>query len=112
MPLDHIPPRLAEWLIGSGAILGASILGRLMYHARQVQIGRRRFLSAHLLWELPVAIGTGIIGQGIAAHFGLSGMQETACIVTIAYLGPGFIEGVVWRLIDRYAPRKGEAKGP
>jgi hypothetical protein len=107
MPDNLIPPPWREYLISAMTTLLCGFLGRLMFHARQVQAGRRRFFSLALAWELPVAIATGIIGKGIAEHFGLTGWQDTAAIVTVAYLGPGFVEAVVWKVVDRIVPAKG-----
>jgi hypothetical protein len=102
--LDHIPPPYRESVLGAAVAIFLGIIGRLMHHSRQVQLGRRQFWSASLLWELPVAVGTGLMGQGIAEYYGLIGWQETAAIVTVAYLGPGFVEAVLWRLVDRLFP--------
>lgn len=105
MPMDdYLPPIWRESILGALVAILLGIVGRLMHHSRQVQLGRRRFWSASLLWELPVAVGTGLMGRGIADYLGLLGWQETAAIVTVAYLGPGFVEAVLWRLVDRFFP--------
>lgn len=109
MPLSSIPPPWRETAVGAALAVALAILGRLMFHARQVQAGRRRFFSVHLAWELPIAIATGLIGKGLADYYGLAGWQETATIVTVSYLGPGFVEAVIWRVVDRALPPKGEA---
>ncbi|MGY0794273.1 phage holin family protein [Azospirillum argentinense] len=109
MPLDQVPPPWRETIVGGALAVALAIVGRLMFHARQVQAGRRRFFSPHLVWELPVAIATGLIGKGIASYYGLGDWQETATIVTVAYLGPGFVEAVIWRVVDRLLPARGAA---
>lgn len=109
VPDSIIPPPWREFLLSGLVAVLCGCLGRLMFHARQVQAGRRHFLSWALLWELPVAIATGVIGKGVAEYLGLNGWQDTAAIVTIAYLGPGFVEAVVWKVVDRVVPAKGDA---
>jgi LydA holin phage, holin superfamily III len=101
---DYLPPPWRDTALGAGLAVLLGLVGRLMHHSRQVQLGRRRFWSASLLWELPVAVGTGFMGQGVAEYLGLAGWQETAAVVTVAYLGPGFVEAVLWRLVDRLFP--------
>jgi hypothetical protein len=111
MPLENLPPPTAETVTGGLLAIVWALVGRLMYRARSAQLGRRPFLSPSLVYELPIAVGTGSIGQGVAEYLGLAGWAATACVVTAGYLGPGFAEAVVWRLLDRWAPpsRKGEA---
>lgn len=103
---NPLPPPWREFLLSAFVAVLCGIIGRLMFHARQVQMGRRAFLSWSLLWELPVAIATGVIGAGVAEYLALAGWQNTACIVTVAYLGPGFVEAVVWKVVDRVVPAK------
>jgi len=103
--LDQLPPPWREALLGFVVTMFAALTGRLMHHARQVQAGRRKFLSPAMLWEFPVALGTGFIGGGLADYYAVTGWQATGLIVTVAYLGPGFVEAVVWRLVDRLAPK-------
>ena len=107
MPLDHIPPPWRESIIGVLVAAGWGLVGRAMHHSRQVQAGRRRFWSVQLVWELPVAVGTGVAGQGLAEYLQVGGWQATAVIVTVAYLGPGFVEAVVWKVLDRVLPARG-----
>ncbi len=109
--LNYLPPPWRESVLGAAFAILLGVIGRLMHHSRQVQLGRRQFWSASLLWELPVAVGTGFVGRGVADYLGLAGWQETAAIVTVAYLGPGFVEAVVWRLVDRWAPARGQGQG-
>lgn len=106
MAVEHIPPPIAEAVAGGGLAVMWSAVGRMMYHARQAQQGRRHLFDKRLLWELPVAIGMGIIGQGVAQHFNLQGWVSTAVIVTLGYMGPGFAEAVVWRVLDKVLPEK------
>ena len=45
---DYVP-----WL----ATGGAGLLGRLMFHAKLVQSGRRKPFSWVLFWDIPIALG-------------------------------------------------------
>lgn len=109
MPLENLPPPAAETLTGGALAVTWALVGRLMYRARTAQQGRRPFFSASLVYELPIAVGTGIIGQGVAEYLSLAGWAATACIVVAGYLGPGFAEAIIWRLVDKWAPRRGQA---
>lgn len=86
--LDH----LRELAVDFAATLFWAIVGRLLYHTRLVQMGRRRFLSIQLLWELPVALGMGFVADGLAAWLSLAGRPAVALIVSASYLGPRIIE--------------------
>jgi hypothetical protein len=70
----------------------ASLLGRLMFHARAAQRGTRRFFSLHLVWELPVAVGMGLIGDAFATYLELADGTRIGFIAAIAYLGPHAID--------------------
>lgn len=87
--------------VGLPILLG--FIGRLMWHAEQVQRGRRRWWSWHLAWELVAAIGIGLIADGAAVHAGLAGPPRTGVVVAIAYLGPRGLE----HLVARFWARKG-----
>jgi hypothetical protein len=52
---------------GAVTTLIGAFTGRLMYHSGEVKLGRRRFFGKELLWEIPVAVGMAIIGDGIAS---------------------------------------------
>ena len=99
---------LGGWLRAQIDILSLPVImayiGRLAWHASEVQRGRRRWWSAHLVWELIAAVAIGLVADGVAAHLGLSGAPRTAAIVAIAYLGPRGLEDLVGRLL---AARKG-----
>jgi len=70
------------WWIVSG------IVGRMMFHGREAQAGRRRFWGKELPFELLVAIGMAFIGKALAGYFGLSAETATAVAGIAAYLGP------------------------
>lgn len=95
---------LGGWLRGQIDVLSLPVImayiGRLAWHASEVQRGRRRWWSAHLVWELIAAVAIGLVADGVASHLGLSGAPRTAAIVAIAYLGPRGIEALVIRILD------------
>ena len=49
---------------GAAATLIGAFAGRLMWHSAEVRRGHRRFLSKELLWEIPIAVGMALIGEG------------------------------------------------
>lgn len=72
----------------------ASFVGRMMHHARQVQRQQRRFWSAHLLWEIPVAIGMGLIADSLATWLGVAETARIGFVAAVAYLGPHAIDEI------------------
>lgn len=73
----------------------AALLGRLIYHAREVQAQRRKPFSAELLWELPIALGMGFVVFGTLRGVSqwwpewaipLEGMLAVS--IVLSYLGP------------------------
>lgn len=87
------------WLAAaSGATKGfvitmvAATIGRFMFHVRQVQRGARRFWSWHLVWEIPTAIGMGLIADSMATWLELSDGTRVGFVAVIAYLGPHAID--------------------
>lgn len=95
---------LWSWLRHALDLIGATLIlayiGRLLWHVGEVQRGRRRFFSTHLLWEVVTAIGVGLVADGIVEHVGLTGGPKTAAVVAIAYLGPRGLEALIGRLLD------------
>lgn len=64
-----------------------AFLGRLSWHARQVQLGKRKALSRHLLLDVPAALAIGVIGNGIASYFGLGPEIKSGLIAYLGWLG-------------------------
>lgn len=71
---------------------GAGMLGRLMYHAKQVQAGKRKPFSWVLLWDLPIALGMGWIALGVATWLSISWEPAISLALAISYLGPYVID--------------------
>lgn len=90
-PPEDIPTLielLDLWIGGAATTLVGAFAGRLMFHATEVKRGKRRFFGRELFWELPIAVGMAIIGEGFAVYFGLSQPVSTGLIAALAYLGP------------------------
>ena len=72
------------WIITGGA----GILGRLMYHACQVQRGVRKPWSWTLLWDVPIALGMGWIALGMAIWSKTQWEVTISISLVTSYLGP------------------------
>jgi hypothetical protein len=69
--------------------LGYLVAALIAFTGRMIALAVvRPPLSWGLLWELPLCIGLGVIGSGIAEHFDLHGHQAAALIAAVAYSGP------------------------
>lgn len=104
----NVPEWLKDILQGSSLSFVWAGVGRLMFHARQVQQGRRRLFSKSLLLELPIALGMGMVGAGIAEWWGFTGQVRDAVLVSAGFVGPRAIEQMLERglkLIDRKAEK-------
>jgi hypothetical protein len=93
-----------------GLSMFAATIGRLTWHVSQVQSGNRAFFSWHLVWELMLAVGMGLLGRGVADYAGLApdGYQALALISALAYLGPRGTEAV----LCTYFAKSGKGKKP
>jgi drug/metabolite transporter (DMT)-like permease len=80
----------------------AGMIGRLMHHAREVQALRRQPFSWHLLWELPIACGMGLIANALCEYMGFSRTVSVGVVVSISYLGPSFVEIVALEAKKRW----------
>jgi LydA holin phage, holin superfamily III len=83
---------------------GAGVLGRLMFHAKQVQAGRRKPLSWALFWDIPIALGTGWIALGVASQLGLAWEPTMSAALIMAYLGPYGIDTLFVRWLESKLP--------
>ena len=64
------------------------MLGRLMYHAKLVQQGRRKPFSIALLLDLPIALGSGWAAFGIAKWYNLPWETQISTAIIASYFGP------------------------
>ncbi len=76
-------------IIGGGATsFLAGVAGRLMWHVGEVRAKRRPVLSWALCWELPLAFGMALIGDGLGDYLGLTDTATIGVITTLSYFGP------------------------
>lgn len=76
------------------------MVGRLMYHAKLVQLGKRKPFSWTLLWDIPIALGMGWIALGIAQWFGLAWEPTVSISMAASYLGPYSIDTAFIKVMD------------
>ena len=86
---------------------GGGLLGRAMYHSRQVLDGKQKPFSWVLLFNLPIAIGMGFFGHGISDYFGLTGDPEIAVTIASGYLGPWAIDLLLGIWSSKISPGNG-----
>lgn len=79
---------LNAWGGGAFTTLFGALVGRAMWHSNEARSGRRRFFGPELIWELPIAIGMALIGEGLASYFNLGTTVATGLVAALAYLGP------------------------
>lgn len=84
---------------------GAGILGRLMYHAQQVQAGKRKPVGWVLLFDLPIALGMGWGAYGVCAYTGLAAEPAITAAIAASYLGPYSIDRLFAAWADRLQRR-------
>ena len=79
---------LSVWFGGAGTTLIGAAMGRAMLHISEARKAKRRFLGPELVWELPIAVGMAIIGEGLATYMSLGHLASTGLVAALAYLGP------------------------
>ncbi|MEO5376154.1 MAG: hypothetical protein H7840_18215 [Alphaproteobacteria bacterium] len=87
--LDH----LREVAIDFTATLFWAVIGRLLYHTRLVQQGKRPFIGKQLWLEFPVALGLGFVADGLASWLSLTGKPAVAVIVSVLLTSKIFARG-------------------
>lgn len=81
---------------------GAGILGRLMFHAKQVQQGKRKPLTLALLFDLPIAFAMGWITYGLCVWFDLAPQPTISAAIAASYLGPYSVDRLFALAAERY----------
>ncbi|MGE4043602.1 MAG: hypothetical protein AB7F35_02020 [Acetobacteraceae bacterium] len=76
------------------AAASAGIVGRLVALSR----ASRSRLGLNLLWELPTAVGLGMLGLAVGEHFHLGWWETNGVGFCIAYVGPPAIDEIIRRL--------------
>jgi LydA holin phage, holin superfamily III len=87
---------MAQWLFTGGA----GVMGRLMFHAREVQSGKRKPISWALFWDIPIALSAGWIALGIGNWAGASWEVTISCAIVVGYLGPYGIDTIFNKWAD------------
>lgn len=85
----------------------AGLLGRAMFHARQVAAGRRKPLSWTLLWDVPIALGMGWISFGACRWQDLPHEATISAAILASYLGPYTVDLIVTRAAEKYFGKPG-----
>ncbi len=76
-------------LAAQGAAAGGlGLIGRLIALAG----ASRRPSGWSLLWEVPLAIGLGVVGKGVADWLALTGFPAYAVTIAVSYVGPRGID--------------------
>lgn len=104
---------MADWQGIPDAYLytgGAGIVGRLMFHAQQVQRGRRKPLSWALMLDLPIALGMGWLAYGVGVWLKMASEPTVSLAIAASYLGPYSVDRIFAALADRYARGKQPAQ--
>lgn len=101
---EHNSPGLIEGLnnlVGGGLTAFISALtGRLMWHALEVRARRRPVLCATLIWELPLAFGMALIGDGLGSYLELNRDVTIGLIAMLSYLGPRGVGAMLERWLN------------
>lgn len=79
---------LQAWFGGAGTTLIGAAIGRAMWHVSEARKARRRFFGPELIWELPIAFGMALIGDGLAGYLAMGQPMQTGLVAALAYLGP------------------------
>lgn len=79
---------------------GAGMLGRLTFHARQVQLGKRKPFSLILLWDIPVALTMGWVAFGAATIAKIPWEATVSLALVCSYLGPHALDIVFLKWAD------------
>lgn len=76
------------------------MVGRLMYHAKMVQLGKKKPFSWTLIWDIPIALGTGWIALGLCTWAGVAWEETVSAAIVVGYLGPYGIDTVFAKWSD------------
>lgn len=82
---------------------GAGLMGRLMYHAQQVQRGRRKPLSWSLFFDVPIAVGMGWLVYGLCVWLRLDPQPTVSAAIAAGHLGPYSIDRMFTAWADRFS---------
>lgn len=95
--LSHLTVKEALPWIMTGA---AGMIGRLAFHAKQVQSGNRKAFSWILLWDIPIALCMGWLALGIGVWLKVNWEVTISLSLVTSYLGPHAIDLLFLRWIE------------
>lgn len=81
---------------------GAGVLGRLMFHSRLVQQGKRKPFTWILLADIPIALGMGWTALGVGVWLGLPQQVTVSLGIAFGHLGPVVIDRIFSGLMDKH----------
>jgi len=84
------PGAVFDWF-AAALSSGLGLVGRLMYLSQE----RRQPLSWSLAWELPIAIGMGMIGRAVGEYANLGGFMLFSASIVSGYMGPRMVSWAV-----------------
>ena len=90
----------------------AAMGGRLLFHSREAQAGRRPFWGRELPFELVIALAMGLIAFSLCAWLDLTGPVSAGVISAVAYLGPRAIDTLFERAMETSATWLGKGGKP
>lgn len=96
----HIEKIASEEFMQWALTGGAGLIGRLMFHAKQVQSGRRKPFSLALLWDIPIALGMGWIALGLGTWMKFPWEFTISLGLITSYLGPYMIDTIFTKWIE------------
>lgn len=106
MPFSSMPDAPA-WLVklvsGLWASFLSALIGRLMWHTKLVQLGKRKFFSLQALWELPTVFGMMLVGRGIGEWASLGENATYGITTLLAYYGPRGVEVIIQQWLTHRA---------
>lgn len=76
-------------------MIGAALMGRLAWHTRLAQAGKRALFGPELLYEAPIVGLAGYVGAGIAAYFDLNSSAAGGLCAVLGYFGPVGIQALI-----------------
>lgn len=100
-PNQTIAELLNTWVGGAFTTIIGATLGRIMFHAQEVKKNRRRPFGKELVWELPTAVGVGMLADALTNYLGVASPIGTGIAVGLGYLGPRGIEVLFMRWFDK-----------
>lgn len=90
-------------MAASGLSAGAlGLVGRMVALGAS---GKNQGFTLSLLWELPIALGMGTIGEGISQYLHLTGYVNYAMVISVAYVGPRIIDTLLTEGLARLSKK-------